>query len=138
MLAEASTPMMPALAEDSTASITGGGLSMRSLGADQFVALGAQLLCHLVEGLAEVAARSPSDRWTGTWTCRSPVETILAALISRRIGATSQLAKFSPIRTEAIRIGQRDHRKHQRERHLNPEPAGFQLGIFGDARLGSV
>jgi hypothetical protein len=28
----------------------------------------------------------------------------LAALIRRRIGATSQLAKFSPIRTDAIRI----------------------------------
>ena len=29
---------------------------------------------------------------------------MLAALISRRIGATSQLAKFRPIRIEAIRM----------------------------------
>ena len=31
---------------------------------------------------------------------------------------------------------QRDHRKHQRERDLDAESARFDLGVFGDARLG--
>ena len=53
-LPEASTPMMPALAEDSTASMKRRRLSIRSRGADQFVALGAQFGRHLVEGLAEL------------------------------------------------------------------------------------
>src|ERR1700712_5786864 len=60
--------------------------------------------CVILLKVSPSWARSPSERCTATWTCRSPVETMLAALISRRIGATSQLAKFSPIRIDAIRI----------------------------------
>jgi hypothetical protein len=41
----------------------------------------------------------------------------LAASISRLIGATSQL-------------------EHQREIHLDAEPARFDLGVFGDAGFG--
>src|SRR5665213_3519382 len=44
-------------------------------------------------------ARSPSDWCTGTRTCRLPVDTTLAAPISRRIGATRRLAKSNPTHT---------------------------------------
>ncbi len=103
MLPEASTPMMPALAEDSTASMKRRRLSIRSLAltsSSRWV----RSSCVILLKVSPSCARSPSDLWTGTWTCRSPVETILAALIRRRIGATSQLAKFSPISTDAIRM----------------------------------
>jgi len=52
-LPEASTPMMPALADDSTLDEPAATVDQVA-GADQFVALGAQFLRHLVEGLAEL------------------------------------------------------------------------------------
>ena len=104
-------------------------------GADQLVALGAQLLCHLVEGLAEL--REIALR---------PVDRHLDVQIARRndIGCVHQppyrsdqpVGEVQPDQNRGHQNGQCDHRKHQRERHLNPKPARFQLGIFGDAGLG--
>ncbi len=74
--------------------------------------------------------------WTGTWTCRSPVETILAALIRLRIGATSQLAKFSPISTDAIRMVSAITANISAKATWMPSRRDFDLGIFGDAGLG--
>ena len=70
-------------------------------GADQVVALGAQFVGHLVEGLAElgeIALRSQHRHLD----VRLPVDTRSAAPIRRRIGATSELAKFSAISTADI------------------------------------
>jgi hypothetical protein len=71
-------------------------------GAHQIVALRPQFLRHLVEGLAEmreIALRALDRHLHMKIAGRDE----LAAPISRRIGATSQLAKFSPISTDDIR-----------------------------------
>ncbi len=134
-LPEASTPMMPALADDNTASMKRRRLSIRSLAltsSSRWV----RNSCVILLKVSPSCARSPSDLWTGTCTCRSPVETILAALIRFRIGATSQLAKFNPISTEAIRMVSAITANISAKFDLNAEPARFDLGVFGDAGLG--
>ncbi len=101
MLPVASTPMMPALADDSTASMKRRRPSITSLActsSSRWVRSSWVILLKV----SPSRARSPSDLITGTCTARSPVETRLAALIRRRIGATSQLEKFRPISTDDI------------------------------------
>ncbi len=64
------------------------------------------------------------------------METTLAALIRRRIGATSRLAKSSPIHAGRQQNDQRNHREHQRECDLDAEPPLLEIGVFADALLG--
>ena len=137
ILPSSSTPMMPALADDSTASIKRRRLSITSLARTRSSRWLRSSLVILLK-VSPRLARSPSDLLTGTCTCRSPVDTRLAAAISRRIGATSQLAKFSPISTADISTRQRDDGEDQRKGDLNAEPAGLQFGILGDARFGGA
>ena len=59
---------------------------------------------------------------------------MFAAPISRRIGATSRLAKFSPSQAAESKNRQRDHGVHQREGDLHADSARFERCVFGDAR----
>ena len=103
MRLSASMPMTPALAPESTASVNRRRLSIRSR-ARTMSSRWVRSSWVILLKVSPSWARSPSDFSTGTCTFKSPVETTLAAPISRRIGATSQLAKFNPISTEAIRM----------------------------------
>ena len=94
----ASTPMTPALAPASTASVKRRRLSIRSR-ARTMSSRWVRSSCVILLKVSPSWARSPSERRTGTWTWRLPVDTMLAAPISRRIGATSRLAKCRPIQT---------------------------------------
>ena len=104
-------------------------------GIDQFVALGAQLLRHLVEGLAELRE-----------IALGVVDRHLDVQIAGRddIGGAHQppdrrhqpVGEIQPDQNRGHQDGQRDHGEHQREIHLNAEPARFDLGIFGGTGLG--
>src|SRR5580704_14764588 len=94
----ASTPITPALAPASTASVKRRRLSMR-LCARMRSSRCVRNSCVILLKVSPSWARSPSPGRTGTSTYRLPVETWSAAPISRRIGATRLLAKFSPIHT---------------------------------------
>ncbi len=94
-----STPMTPALAPASTASVKRRRLSITSRARTMSLRW-VRSSCVILLKVAPSWARSPSDRRTGTWTWRLPVETMSAALIRRRIGATRRLAKAKPIHTE--------------------------------------
>ena len=93
-----STPITPALAPASTASVNRRRLSIRSR-ARMISSRWLRNSCVMRLNVSPSCARSPSDWRTGTRTCRLPVETTLAAPIRRRIGATSRLAKSSPTQT---------------------------------------
>ncbi len=75
MWPSASTPMTPALAPASTASVNSRRLSIRSRGSHNVVALGAQLVRHLVEGLAELTKYRLQTAATEPAPYRLPVET---------------------------------------------------------------
>ena len=135
MLPDASTPMMPALAEDSTASMKRRRLSISS----EALTSSSRWLrssCVILLKVSPSWARSPSDFSTGTWTLRSPVETMLAALIRRRIGATRRLAKLRPISTEAIRMVSAITANISANATWMPSLRDSSCGVFGDAGLG--
>src|SRR3984885_8256745 len=135
MLSDASTPIMPALADDNTASMKRRRLSIRSLALTRSSRWVRNSWVILLK-VSPSWARSPSDLCMGTCTGRSPVETILAALISRRMGATSQFAKFRPIRIGALGMVRGRHPgEHHREAYMNADPARFDRSIFGGAGL---
>ena len=134
-LPEASTPMMPALADDSTASMKRRRLSIRLAGVDQFVALGAQLLGHLVEGFAElrqIAFRLVDGNLDMQVAGRNDVGGAHQAADRR----DQPVGEIQPDQHRGHQDGQRDHREHQREGDLDAEPARLDLGVFGDAGLG--
>ena len=102
MRPSALTPITPALAPASTASVKRRRLSITSR-ARTMSSCCVRSSCVILLKVSPSWAKSPSERRTGTWTCRLPVETTLAAPIRRRIGATSRLAKSSPIQAEESR-----------------------------------
>ena len=134
-LPEASTPMMPGARRRQHRFDEAAAAVDQVAGADQLVALGAQLLRHLVEGLAEL----------GEIAFRL-VHRHLDVQIAGRddVGGAHQPAdrRHQPIgeiqsdQHRGHQDGQRDHRKHQREGDLDAEPARLHLGVFGDAGLG--
>ena len=135
MLPEASTPMMPALADDSTASMKRRRLSITSLAltsSSRWV----RSSCVILLKVSPSCARSPSDLWTGTWTLRSPVETDVGGAHQAADRRHQPVGEIQPDQHRGHQDGQRDHREHQREGDLDAEPAGFDLGVFGDAGLG--
>ena len=133
-LPSALTPMTPALAPASTASVNRRRLSISRARA-RFVALGAQLLRHLVEGFAELGE-----------VAFGAAHRHLHMEIAGRddIGGADQppdrrhqpIGEIQPDPRRGQQNGQRDDGEHQREGDLNAEPARFELGIFGDAFLG--
>ena len=78
--------------------------------------------------------RSPSDSRTGTRTYRLPVDTTLAAPIRRLIGATSTLAKFSPIQTADNSTVSAITVYIKREGDLHADAARLDRGVFAHAR----
>ncbi len=103
-------------------------------GVDQFVALGAQLLRHLVEGLAEL----------GEIALRLVHRHLHMQIAGRHdIGRAHQppdrrnqpIGEIQADQNGGHQDGQSDHGKHQRERYLHAEAAQLQFGIFGDAGL---
>ena len=104
-------------------------------GADQLVALAAQLLRHLVEGLAElreVAFRLQDRHLDVEVAGRDDIGRAHQAADRRH----QPVGEVQPDQHRGHQDGQRDHREHQRERDLDAELARLQLGIFGDTGLG--
>ena len=134
-LPEASTPMMPALAEDSTASMKRRRLSISSLAltsSSRWV----RSSCVILLKVSPSWARSPSD-----FTHRHLDVEIAGRDVARRAHQPAD-RRHQPVgevqadQHRGHQDGQRDHREHQRKRDLDAEPARFELGIFGDAGLG--
>ncbi|OIQ70698.1 hypothetical protein GALL_476890 [mine drainage metagenome] len=103
--------------------------------AHQVIALGTQLLRHLVECLAEL-------RQIALRTEHGHLDVEVAG--GDDIGGTHQtpyrgnqpVGEIQSDQDGGHQDRQRDHRKYQGEVHLNAEPPGLNLRIFGDARLG--
>ena len=104
-------------------------------GANDVFVLRAQLLRHLVEGLAEMSE-----------VALGAAHRHLNIQISGRhdIGGADQtpdrrhqpIGEIQPDPRRRQQHDQRDDREHQRERDLNAEPPFFEIGVFADAFLG--
>ena len=134
ILPSASTPMTPALAPASTASVKRRRLSIMIARAHQVVALGAQLLRHLVEGLAEL----------GEVALPAPHRHLHIEIAGRnQIGGADQAAdrRDQPVREiepdphRRQQHDQRDDGVHQREGDLHADAARLEIGEFRDALL---
>ena len=104
-------------------------------GAHDVVALGAQLLRHLVEGLAElgeIAFRAAHRHLDVQIAGRDDVGGADQPP-DRRHQAVGEV-EADPHRRQ--QHGERDHRVHQRERDLDAEAPRLEIGVLGDAGLG--
>ena len=127
-----STPMTPALAPASTASVKRRRLSMTSR-ARMMSSCWVRSSWVMRLKVSPRLARSPSDWRTGTRTYRLPVETRLAAPIRRRIGATSRLAKLSPIQTADSSTISAITVYISAKATCTPSRRASSCGVFGDA-----
>ncbi len=134
MRPSALTPMTPALAPASTASVKRRRLSIRSR-ARTMSSCCVRSSCVILLKVSPNLARSPSERRTGTW--------MLQIAGRNHIGGADQAADrrdqpVGEIESDPGRGQQHDQRddgEHQRERDLDAEPARFEIGIFADALL---
>ena len=104
-------------------------------GVDELVALAAQLLRHLVEGLTElgeVAFRLVHGHFHMEIAGRDRLGRVHQPPDRR----DQRVGEVEADQHRGHQDGQRDHREHQRERDLDAEPARLDLGVFGDADLG--
>ena len=134
MRPSALTPMTPALAPASTASVNRRRLSIEVARAHDIVVLRAQLLRHVVEGLAEL----------GEIALGAAHRHLDMQVAGRHdIGGADQPAdrghqpvgEIEPDPGRGQQHDQRDDREHQREGDLNAKPARFEIGILADALL---
>ena len=104
--------------------------------AHDVVALGAQLLRHLVEGLAElgeIAFGAPGRHLDVEIAGRDDLRGADQAADRRN----QIIGEIEPDPHRREQHDQRDHRVHQPERDLNADPARLEIGVLRDAARGS-
>ena len=127
--------MMPAEAEDSTASMKRRRLSISSLAltsSSRWV----RSSCVILLKVSPSWARSPSDLLHGHLDIQIAGRNIARRAHQPPDRRHQPVGEVEPDQHRGHQDGQRDHREHQRERHLDAEPARFDLGVFGDADFG--
>ena len=129
------TPMTPALAPASTASVNRRRLSMRSR-ARTMSSCCVRSSAVILLKVSPRWARSPSERYTGTWMLQVAGRHIVGGADQPTDRGDQPVGKIQPDPGRGEQHDQRDDREHQREGDLDAEPARLKIGVFADALLG--